>query len=152
MATLASHIYGGEMIYEFMSRNADGSKKYRITLRLFRDNSGGAMAAQLPNTVLIGIYDYETKTYHPAMQSSYSVVRTNGPNPVPVNVSPCITGSFIADYSVASYSLVIDLPANKEGYICSFETCCRVNNLANVFHAGGIGGTGSTYVCRIPGT
>lgn len=152
LASLASHIYGGEMIYEYLATNSNGTKKYRITLRLFRDNSGGAMAAQLPNTVLIGIYNYEDQKHYPATQTSHSVIRSNGPNPVPVNVSPCITGSFIADYSVASYSLEIDLPTNKEGYICSFETCCRVNNLANVFHAGGLGGTGSTYVCRIPGT
>lgn len=149
---IASHIYGGEMIYEYVSSSAN-SKRYRITLKLFRDNNGGGAA--LPASVFIGVFDYGTKKHVPATQSHYEVSLTSGPTPVNINVSPCATGDITGNYSVASYSFEVDLPNNEDGYIASYETCCRVNGLANVFHpgtpGGGTGGTGSTYVTRIPG-
>ena len=155
LTSFASHIYGGEMFYEYLSSNpSQNSKKYKITLRLFRDNDGGG--APLPESLIIGIFDYATKRHYPASSTGYTVTKSSGPTAVDVKVSPCITGSIRANYSVATYSLEVDLPNNAEGYICAYETCCRVNNLNNVFHPGGgpgsIGGTGSTYVCKIPGT
>jgi len=153
ITSFASHIYGGEMIYEYISTSADGkTKTYRITLLLFRDDLAGNNAAALPTQVFIGIFDYGTKDNYPAGQTHFIVNRTSGPTPVPVNISPCITGNVRAEYSVASYSRTFDLPVNEHGYLVAYETCCRVNNLANVFHTGGTGGTGSTYVARIPGT
>ena len=155
LTSFASHIYGGEMVYEYISSNATtNSKKYKITLRLFRDNDGGG--APLPETLIIGIFDYATKKHYPATSTGYTVSKTSGPTVVDVKVSPCITGSVRANYSVATYSVEVDLPNNSDGYICAFETCCRVNNLNNVYHPGGgpgsVGGTGSTYVCKIPGS
>lgn len=149
---IASHIYGGEMIYEYLS-STGSSKKYRITLKLFRDNNGGGAA--LPTSVFIGVFDYGTKKHVPSTQTHYDVSLSSGPSPVTINVSPCATGDITGNYSVSSYSFEVDLPNNEEGYIASYETCCRVNGLENVFHpgspGGGTGGTGSTYVTRIPG-
>ena len=152
VASYASHIYGGEMTYDYVKTSTDGNTiTYRITLKLFRDNLGGNNAAQLPTMVWIGVFDYGTKNHYPSNTNHHKVERTSGPLPVKVNVSPCITGNVTADYSVAEYSFLIDLPVNEEGYMAAYETCCRVNNLANVLHTGGTGGTGSTYVARIPG-
>jgi gliding motility-associated-like protein len=148
-ACYASHIFGGEMIYEYLATNGS-LKKYRITLKLFRDDLGGG--AQLPTDVYIGIFDYGTKEHYPNTIGYYDVPRTSGPTSITINVSPCATGNTGGLYSVAEYSFIVDLPDNAQGYICAYETCCRINGLANVNHPGGVGGTGSTYVCRIPGT
>jgi gliding motility-associated-like protein len=150
-SVFGAHIYGGEMTYTYISAgSAPNTKKYRITLKLFRDNNGGGAA--LPTQVWIGIFDYGTQERYPAGQSHHVVNVTSGPTGVGLNIAPCVTGDISGNYSYAEYSLVIDLPNNAQGYICSYETCCRVDGLANVFHPGGVGGTGSTYVCRIPGT
>ena len=150
---IASHIYGGEMTYEYLGPGTGTNKKYRITLKLFRDNLGGGAA--LPTEVWIGVFDYQTKQHYPTNQTHYIVPRTSGPSGVTVNVSPCVTGNVTADYSVAEYSFEVELPDRPQGYIAAYETCCRVNDLANVFHPGtpgGTGGTGSTYTTRISGT
>ena len=139
------------MSYTYIGPGATANtKKYRITLKLFRDDNGGG--ALLPASVWIGIFDYGTKTHYPSNQTHYVVSRTGGSDDVDLNVAPCVTGDISGDYSYAEYSFTVDLPNNPQGYICTYETCCRVNNLANVFHTGGTGGTGSTYVCRIPGS
>lgn len=147
--SFASHIFGGEMIYEYLGPGSSpNTKRYRITLRLFRDNLGGG--APMPGNVFIGVFDFGTKTHYPATQTYYDVPLSNI-TPVPINVSPCISGTVTGDYSIGSYSLVVDLPDNPEGYICAYETCCRIAGLQNVTPPGGAGGPGSTYVCRIPG-
>ncbi|HEY0749964.1 MAG TPA: PKD domain-containing protein [Chitinophagaceae bacterium] len=152
---IASHIYGGEMIYEYLGPGTGTNKRYRITLKLFRDNLGGGAA--LPTEVWIGVFDYQTKAPIPfsSAQSHYIVPRSSGPSGVSVNVSPCVTGNISADYSVAEYSFEVELPDRPQGYIAAYETCCRVNGLANTFHPGtpgGVGGTGSTYATRIYGS
>ncbi len=154
---LASHIYGGEMIYEYLSTNSTTkTKKYRITLKLFRDDNGGG--APLPFEVFIGVFDYGTKQHISTPNSLNYIVAnlSSGPSSVNINISPCVTGDIIANYSFATYSVEVDLPDNTSGYICSYETCCRVNGLDNVLHPGvpgtGTGGAGSTYVCKIPGS
>lgn len=145
----ASHIFGGEMIYEYLGPGAaPNTKKYRITLRLFRDNLGGGAA--MPTSVFIGVFDYGTKIHYPSSQNYYDVPLATI-NPVPINVSPCISGSVSGDYSIGTYPLIVDLPDNPNGYICAYETCCRIAGLQNVTPPGGTGGPGSTYVCRIPG-
>lgn len=149
-SVFGAHIYGGEMTYTYIGPGAANSKIYRITLKLFRDNAGGGAA--LPTQVWIGVFDYGTKQRYPSTQSHYVVDRTSGPTGVGLNIAPCVSGDISGNYSYAEYSFTIDLPNNAQGYICSYETCCRVDGLANVFHPGGVGGTGSTYVTRIPGS
>lgn len=57
----ASHVIGGEMIYELLSTNrAARTKTYRITLRLFRDEHC-FNCATMPANVFIGIFDNDTK-------------------------------------------------------------------------------------------
>ena len=146
----ASHIFGGEMIYEYLGPGAaPNTKKYRITLKLFRDELGGG--APMPTNVFIGVFDYGTKTHYPASQTYYDVPKATE-LPVPINVSPCISGTVVGLYRIGTYELVVDLPDNPEGYICAYETCCRIAGLQNVTPSGGLSGPGSTYVCRIPGT
>jgi gliding motility-associated-like protein len=145
----ASHIFGGEMIYEYLGPGAaPNTKKYLITLRLFRDNNGGG--APMPPNVFIGVFDYGTKTHYPSTLTYYDVPKASE-SPVPINVSPCISGAVTGNYSIGTYPLIVDLPDNPEGYICAYETCCRIAGLQNVTPPGGTGGPGSTYVCRIPG-
>src|SRR5688572_13522947 len=125
----AAHIFGGEMIYEYLGPGSTANtKKYRITLKLFRDNDGNGAA--MPPTVFIGIFDYGTKIHFPSSQNYYDIPKTNETS-VPINASPCITGTVTGSYSIGEYSFVIDLPDNDQGYICAYETCCRINGLQN---------------------
>lgn len=145
----ASHITGGEMTYTYLGPgSAPNTKKYTITLKLFRDSH--TTGAAMPTEVYIGLFDNDTDLQFPSANRPFIVNRMSE-SVVPVSsFPPCLTNAPDLDYTVGSYSLVIDLPDNEEGYTATYQTCCRVNPLENVYNADGNGGTGSTYSCLIP--
>jgi gliding motility-associated-like protein len=150
--SFAAHITGGEMFYDNLGSSGAGMTKYRITLRLFRDD--GSTGASMPNNVYIGIFDYGTKQQYPNSGRFYDVPRT-GLQTVKKNQSPCAFGDTILAYTMGIYTFEVDLPNNSQGYLASYETCCRISNIVNVNSpptGGGGGGTGSIYSVKISGT
>lgn len=145
----AAHIVGGEMIYEYIGPgSASNTNKYIITLKLFRDQL--TTGAAMPTSVFIGIFDNDTNFQFPG-PSPYFDPPKSLELPVTVNPFPsCITNPPTLNYHVGIFILTVDLPINVKGYTASYQTCCRVNPLANVFNSPGLGGTGSTYSCIIP--
>src|SRR5678816_1307949 len=90
------------------------------------------------------------RTQYPFPNKPYDVPKSSE-LPVEVNpFAPCISNAPVLNYHVGIYILRVTLPNNSKGYTATYQTCCRVNPLANVFNALGIGGTGSTYSCSIP--
>jgi gliding motility-associated-like protein len=149
----ASHIVGGEMIYEFISADTTAkTKKYRITLRLFRDEHCSNCALMPPN-VWIGIFSNDTRTQYPSAGKYFDVVKTTE-DEVEITKPECIINAPHQEYHIATYTFETDLPDNNNGYTASYQTCCRAAPLRNVENnPGQIGdGTGSTYACFIPGT
>lgn len=151
----ASHIVGGEMIYEFLRADAAAkTKTYRITLRLFRDELC-TNCAPMPGEVWIGIFNNDNNAQVPAQSNrpQFIVSRNNTgdvkENPPP----PCIKEKPPLSYFVATYTFEVTLNDNQKGYTASYQTCCRVAPLQNVINnvGGGGSGTGSTYACFIPG-
>ncbi|MEO6453737.1 MAG: PKD domain-containing protein, partial [Ginsengibacter sp.] len=150
--SFASHITGGEMIYEYIGPGSEpNTKKFTITLKLFRDEH--TTGAPMPPSVFIGIFDNDTNTPFPvsnAPEKSFTVPLSNE-NAVTINpFPPCVNNTPELDYNVGLYSLTIELPDNAAGYTAAYQTCCRVIPLNNVFTTNGTGGTGSTYTCVIP--
>ena len=147
----ATHITGGEVIYEYIGPGAMvNSTKYRITLRLFRDelNIGGAA---MPNSVWIGIFNNDNLLQYPGAGQHY-VVPINGSNIVPIEpFPPCMTNPPSLSYKVGYFPFTVDLPNNLNGYTATYNTCCRVHPMVNVNYPTPQG-TGSTYICRIPGS
>ena len=146
----ANHISGGEMTYQYMGPgSAANTKKYLITLKLFRDNLGGG--AQMPANVYIGIF--VNGSFAKVNGSPFDISR-NSTSPVPVDPPPlCMTNPPQIDYSMGIYEFTIDLPNTPLGYTCAYQTCCRITPLANVYtQSQPAQGEGSTYVCTIPGT
>ncbi|MFN2439716.1 MAG: PKD domain-containing protein [Chitinophagaceae bacterium] len=153
ISSFAAHIVGGEMIYEDISTSTGGnSKTYRITLRLFRDELCSNCAA-MPQNVFIGVFNNDNNSQVSAGSTIYHDVQKSGEGIIPVaDLPPCINNAPQLLYRVAEYSFTVTLPVNQKGYTATYQTCCRVNPLQNVFNASGGGGTGSTYACIIPGT
>lgn len=145
----ASHITGGEMTYSYLGPgSAANTKKYIITLKLFRDSH--TTGAAMPSEVYIGLFNNDNDLQFPGPNQPF-VVNKFRESGVPVSgFPPCLANAPDLDYTVGSYSLTIDLPDNEEGYTATYQTCCRVNPLENVFNADGNGGTGATYSCLIP--
>ncbi len=148
--SFAAHITGGEMIYQYLGPGSSpNTRSYRITLKLFRDNTGGGAA--MPNLVRIGIFNNDNNSHIALSPFDISITSTSA---VPVSPPPiCMSNPPNLDYSVGVYEFVIDLPNNTNGYTAAYQTCCRINSLQNVFTVSPPGqGEGSTYICTIPGS
>lgn len=153
LSVLASHIIGGEMVYELISAdNAARTKTFRITLRLFRDEHCGNCAL-MPENVYIGIFNNDTKAQYPGNNRPFDVRKTSE-DEVGIVQPTCILNAPDLDYHVATYILeTVVLPDNQNGYTASYQTCCRVAPIQNAENdPDGNRGTGSTYACFIPGT
>lgn len=150
MPAWAAHIVGGEMLYKYVGPGINpNTSNYIITLKLFRDQL--TTGASMPGDVFIGIFNNDDGTQFPAFKQPYDVFKSTE---VPVQVDsfpPCISNAPILNYHVGIFILQVTLPDNIKGYTATYQTCCRVNPLANVYNAPGVGGTGSTYSCSIPG-
>src|SRR5215216_2805815 len=110
LTSTAMHVTGGEIIYEYTGIGGASGRQYRITLMLFRDNTGGG--AILPPEVVIAVFNNNTNTLLP-----YRIVQQNSEETVPVFPLPnCITNEPTLDYSVGYYSFTISLPVNTLGY------------------------------------
>lgn len=148
----ASHIVGGEMIYTYIGPGAvTNSRIYTITLKLFRDQNCVNCAA-MPTDVYIGIFNNDNGSQYPGQNSYYDIFK-NSETQVPVDpFPPCITNPPSLVYDVAYFTFTVTLPNNNNGYTASYQTCCRVQPLMNVYNnVGGGSGTGATYSCIIPG-
>ncbi|MEO7120568.1 MAG: PKD domain-containing protein [Ginsengibacter sp.] len=148
---MASHIVGGEMIYSYQGPGSSANtSSYIVTLKLFRDQNCTS-CAQMPTDVYIGFFNNDNGSQYPA-PNQYFDVEKNDESQVAVNpFPPCISNPPSLKYDVATFTVTISLPNNGKGYTASYQTCCRVHPLDNVFNdAGAGGGTGATYSCSIP--
>ncbi len=138
----ANHITGGEMYYTFVSQSG-GIYLYSVTLKLFRDcNSSGA---QLDLNAPIAVFDRGSG----AMVLSNSVPRNQI---IILNLGspdPCINNPPTVCYEVGYYTFTVSLPASQNGYIISYQRCCRIAGINNL---SGSSNVGSTYNAEIPGT
>jgi gliding motility-associated-like protein len=146
----ANHISGGEMIYQYLGPGSTpNTKRYKITLKLFRDNNGGGAA--MPTSVYIGIFNNDNGTQ---VNGGYFNVNITSTDNVPVTAPPtCMTNPPALNYSVGIFEFNVDLPNNVNGYTTGYQTCCRIFPLENVLTQNQPAqGEGSTYSCKIPGS
>ena len=139
----AKHITGGEMIYDYLGPGASvGTKRYNITLRLFRDDNCISCAG-MPANVSIAIFDNNTS----ANISGYINVGLSFTEILPINaLPPCITNPPLLEYTVGYYTFEIELVDNNDGYTAAYQTCCRIDGIQNIPDQ-----VGATYITTIPG-
>ena len=146
--SFARHIKGGEMVYEYLRPgSAPNTSEYRITLKLYLDCT--AMGAQLDDDVPLTIFSRSTN------QQIGSVVRAPMTNEQYIRFdpasNPCISNPPLdVCYRIRSYTTIITVGNDPNGYTVAFQRCCRIENIINL--GGNSGNVGATYYCEIPGT
>ena len=146
---LANHIRGGELSYRYLGpgRSANTSR-YMLTLKLYIDcfqNNQGQFDRQVPFTI------FDRNTNRQIGQPEIAPFAEERRISYDPNSNPCITNppSDIC-YNLRFYYKEIELPNTPQGYIISFQRCCRIAGIRNI--SGNSDDTGATYFCEIPGT
>lgn len=130
----ATHIVGGELFYDHL-----GGSQYQVTLKLYRDCTGIAFDA----TVVVGVFNPDGSLY------TTQTLTFPGSQNVPIVLdSPCLTLPPNLCVETTSYVGTFDLPPTPDGYILTYQRCCRTGIINNLLTPGDLGLTVTT---RIPG-
>ena len=142
---LARHITGGELSYVYLGRSSSNANagNYRIKLKLYRDCFAEPQFSQTVNIVL---YELPSMT-----ATSFTVPIFRREDVVLKSPDPCIGNPPVICYEVAIYEVdVPNLPFKPEGYVVAQQSCCRIQDITNIYSLGR--GVGATYTTNIPGT
>lgn len=140
VAAKATHLVGGSMSYEYVSRLANGYFQYRVTLKIYRDCA--ASDVEFDPEIVVGAYN-ATGSRTLASEFTFSLLNEVSVNPprgadCPDQPQVCLRE--------ATYSRLISLPPSSFGYHLMFMRCCR-NTQKNI-----IDEMGQTYYAFIPPT
>lgn len=135
----AMHIIGGEITYECLGDAPNNSKRYRFTMKIYRDCNGNG--ANFDNPAQIAIY--RGTEFINVRIDNFSVL-----NPIITTLQPvppdCV--SQVPDVCVqqAIYTFERNLPILQiptESYFIVYQRCCRNLTINNLINPGDIGAT-----------
>lgn len=130
----ATHIVGGEMNYRCL-----GNNQYEITLTVYRDCETSTVQFDDPAT--IGVYDgngalVQTRLVNLKNESMLNATLADS----------CLVAPPSACIRQALYVDTVSLPVLPQGYVFSYQRCCRNNTIVNIVSPGQ---TGATYFIEL---
>jgi len=142
--TNASHIVGGELTYTFISKATNGDVTYSVSLSLYLDcKNGTAGSIASDASAFFNVFDAKTGTL---IKNLCKTVSRQNPIRVSATAYKCIKNSPDVCVDMYLYTTNIVLPKRTNGYIISFERCCRNDIIVNITNPGS---TGATYWTEI---
>lgn len=149
LPAIATHITGGELNYTYLGPGATpNSARYRITLKLFRDDFCGMSCAPMPTSVTLGIFNNDNGTK--AIPNIAVPIASTIPLTI-VSSPSCLDNPPALSYAMGLYTTDLDLPSNSTGYSITYQTFARVQGIENVISSAP-NLVGSTFVGTIPGS
>ena len=140
----ASHIVGGEITYKYVSKASNGDITYAVRLSLFLDCKDGKTQSILDDaTALINVFNAKSGSL---LKNLCKEVSRQSPIRVSANAYKCIKNSPDVCVDLYIYDVNLVLPKLSNGYIISFERCCRNVIIENINSPGS---TGATYWTEI---
>jgi gliding motility-associated-like protein len=148
-AAFANHIKGGFFTYTYLGQGSDASKsRYDIVLTVYMECNPGPSPGQLNNPINFSFFNGGTGSFINNQSVSITSQYVIGK----IKDDECITGNQIeCYYTIVEYALRdIELTNLPNGYIISYQRCCRIASIDNI--AGNSAQIGNTYSIAIPGT
>ncbi len=144
----ASHIVGGEMMYECLGRVVPGTIRYRVWLNIYQDCLGGHQdAIGSDNPGIFAIFDGNGSRVT-MMGRIYDEVQSSEDIAIPPNFhNECVNNPPPVCLRRVKFERIYDLPDNSTGYHIVYQRCCRNASVINISNPGN---TGATYSCFIP--
>ena len=144
-ALFAAHIKGGFFTYQYLGPGTGTNLRYKITLTVYMICNPST--GQLSNPINFSFFNAGTnlfiRTESVAITSQYTLSKTYD--------EPCIIGNEVGcKYTIVVYDLAsVELPSLAEGYIVSYQRCCRIAGINNLVNSGTVG---NTFSIKIPGS
>ena len=145
-ATIASHLMGGSLTYQFRNHNnINNVDTFRVKLQLFRDCSSGVMLA---NPIILGVYsqDVANPNSDKVLFSTFSLIRDSLQMVIPP--TPGDSCNFVDSVCVqeGDYHVDIALPVSAGGYHLMVQLNARNAAITNLANPGNLGQTYYTFI------
>ena len=142
----ARHLKGGFFTYRYQGPgSAPNTNLYTITLTIYMDcnATGQQIDPSLNFTIFSGNNTFIANINNVGQKDNFLLSKTRD--------EECITGDQTGCYyRVITYEQRdVELPRTNDGYIISYQRCCRIENIVNINNSGAVG---NTYSIAIPGT
>ena len=148
LPAFANHTKGGWLYYKYMGPGANSNTaRYEITLKIYTEcilNTN-----QWCPDVNISIFDAGTNSLYQTVNVLNTSV-TDIQNCTKQQCHPCISDIPNICYKIGTFTFTKDLPITADGYIVSYQRCCRIANIINL--QPGSSTIGDTWTVSIPGT
>lgn len=144
--TFASHIIGGIITYDFVSRNGN-TATYKFKLTLYKDcasNNGTGNNSPLPTSIRYNVFINNVRLLNTApivTMTSAGVVNVAPPS------YPCLTIPPYVCVQKADYEWTTTLRDTNVTYFISTSICCRNERISNIFS--NPNSTGASYFAEI---
>jgi hypothetical protein len=149
VSCFANHIKGGFFTYKYLGAGVTNpaNNRYQIVLNVYMECSPPPSSGQLSPVINFSIFDGGSNAFirNESVNISSQYVISKGTD------EPCITGDqMVCYYTIVEYTLAsVELPPRPNGYIISYQRCCRIGSIVNIGNSATIG---NTYSIAIPGT
>jgi gliding motility-associated-like protein len=140
--SMASHIKGGWIHYQYAGVGAPGTYRYSISVYVYADcDQPGPLPGQL------GIFDAVTYDTVMVIPNTSSIYKLTGAITKQTS-DPCLSQPHKICYQVYVYQTTITVPANPNGYLLVAQDAYRVANISNISSSDNVG---ITFLGKIPG-
>ncbi len=145
----ATHIVGGELIYDHL-----GNNKYRIVLKVYRDclsgvaNFDGLVTSTPTGTSLVNAVLTVMETLNASTAYTLDLGAPVVTKIPPTINNPCIKTPNTVCVQEGIYTMTVTLPPVAGGDIIVYQRCCRNSTVLNLLNSGN---QGSSYYAKIPG-
>jgi gliding motility-associated-like protein len=142
MALEARHIIGGVVTYECLGDGPNNSRRYRFTMKVYRDCFGNGAAFDDPAEFAIYRGSYSVNVE----QATFSIPLSSSSNITP-DTPRCVQNIPLVCVQEAIYTFERTLPISAtESYFIVYQRCCRNESITNIVSPGDIG---ATYMVEI---
>ncbi len=138
----ATHIVGGEIMYKYKGRSGS-NYRYEITLFLYLDCKNGAPDAIASDAISnINVFNKDNNRIDFNLSTT---ANASSPQRVSDVNYKCILNKPNACIDKYTFTKEISFPANTNGYVITFERCCRNKDIENLLNNNNSDGTSSNY-------
>lgn len=143
----ANHTKGGTMYYKYAGQGSlPNTAKYVITLKIYTECI--LFPFQWCPNVYVSIFNARDNSLLDVVKVSNSTVK-DIQNCSLLSCHPCTVAIPNICFKVATFEFTQELPITTDGFILSYQRCCRIDNIVNLV-PGSIT-VGDTWTVHIPG-
>lgn len=135
---LARHIIGGDVTYEYIGDVGANSKRWRFTMKVYRDCFGGGAPFDTDASISIYRGTYQNNVMQENFKINYSDFTRLEPD-----TPQCVTQlpNVCVEEAVYVFERTLPVTAAGQSYFIVYQRCCRNESITNILDPGSIGAT-----------